>query len=528
MTSEVPVRQRIRAAFRTDRATGRVGLHRALGWGSVDMFISGTGGFIGGSLMFFYTTFAGIGPVMASFIIVTGRLIFDAIVSPLMGRFSDQFIRTRLGRRFGRRRFFLLIGTPLSLSFVLLWVTGASPLYYIASLVLFEFVFSMVTIPWETLPTEMTDDYVQRTKMGTLRMWIASISSSLTTIIPAWLMKRLGSDDPHTYLYTGIFYAVLGAITLLVCYVCTWERPLSPETLDEIEEQAKKPALANLVATYAAVGTTLRIKTFRKHLVLYFATYGAIDAFNTIFLYFSTYSLLSAGQTTADGYLLLSLSVVGWFLAPVLGPLFVRFGARPLYVFGVSTGLVAMLGYGALYLWQDTIPHSSMMTVLVAISVIFQIGRSVIGFLPWNVFPFIPDLDEIISRQKRSGIFAGVMTFYRKASQVVITVAIGVVLQMGGLVTEKVDGALPTPDQQPSSAGVYIACLLVFLVGGLFVLLLWNALTFRLTRENHQRVIDEIARLRAGGSKADVPDEARAAMEELTGKSYDEWAWTGR
>jgi oligogalacturonide transporter len=216
-------------------------------------------------------------------------------------------------------------------------------------------------------------------------------------------------------------------------------------------------------------------------------------------------------------------------LSPILGSLFIKFGARPLYIVGVSTGLVAMVGYGLLYVMQSSVPKDSMMGVLVAISVVFQLGRSVIGFLPWNVFPFIPDLDEIISKEKRSGIFAGVMTFYRKASQVVITVLIGVVLQMGGLVTEKnADGTMPTPQQQPASASIYIACLLVFLIGGLFVLLLWNAVTFRLNRENHKLVIAEIARLREGGAKQDVPAAAREAMELLTGKDYDEWAWTGR
>ncbi|WP_336626601.1 MULTISPECIES: MFS transporter [unclassified Microbacterium] len=518
----------IKAPFLTDKAAGRVGLHRALGWGSVDMFVAGTSGFIGGSLLFFYTTFAGIDPLMAAFIIVTGRLIIDAVASPLMGRISDLFARTKLGKRFGRRRFFLLVGAPLSLSYILLWVTGASPLYYIVTLVVFELIFTMIVIPWETLPTDMTNDYVQRTKMGTFRMWIAAVSSSLTTIIPAWLMTQLGPDDPATYLYTGILYGAFGAVILLIAFFSTWEQPLDEIAMQKLDEEAKLSPFQGIVATFAAVGTTLRIKTFRKHLVLYFATYGAIDAFNTIFLYFATYSLIAAGQTTTDGYILLSLSIVGWFLAPFLGGLFIRFGARPLYIVGVSTGLIAMIAYGVLYLTQDAIPHNAIMTVLVAVSIVFQLGRSVIGFLPWNVYPFIPDLDEIISKEKRAGIFAGVMTFYRKASAVVITVLVGVVLQIGGLRTEKIDGKLPTPEQQPDTVAGYVAGLLVFLIGGLFVLLLWNAITFRLNRQNHALIISEIERLRAGGSKADVTVEARDAMELLTGKNYDQWAWTGR
>lgn len=518
----------IQAAFTTDKPAGRVGIHRAIGWGSVDMFVSGTSGFIGGSLLFFYTRFAEISPLTATFIIVTGRLILDAFASPIMGRVSDLFARTKLGQRFGRRRFFLLIGAPLSLSYILLWVTGASPLYYIASLVLFELVFTMVTIPWETLPTEMTSDYAQRTKMGTFRMWIAGVASTFTTIIPAWLMSLFGDDDPRTYLFTGTFYGVFGAVILLIAFFSTWEQPLSEAALEKIDEQSKVSPFAGLIATFQSVGTTLRIKTFRKHLVLYFCTFGAIDAFNMIFLYFATYSLAAAGQTTADGYVLLSLSIVGWFLAPVLGGLFIRYGARPLYIVGVSTGLFAMLGYGALYLLQDTVPHDSVMVTLVIISVVFQIGRSVIGFLPWNVFPFIPDLDEIISREKRAGVFAGVMTFYRKASSVVITVLVGVILSLGGLRTEKIDGKLPTSAEQPASVGGYVAALLVVLIGGLFVLLLWNAVTFRFNRQNHKLIVTEIERLRAGGDKADASQETKDAMLLLTGKDYDEWAWSGR
>ena len=38
--------------------------------------------------------------------------IIDAISNPLMGYISDNFGKTRLGKRFGRRRFFILLGIP--------------------------------------------------------------------------------------------------------------------------------------------------------------------------------------------------------------------------------------------------------------------------------------------------------------------------------------------------------------------------------------------------------------------------------
>ena len=53
--------------------------------------------------------------------VVKATLIFsiatylDVILNPLMGFITDSFYRTKLGRKFGRRRFFILTGIPLML-----------------------------------------------------------------------------------------------------------------------------------------------------------------------------------------------------------------------------------------------------------------------------------------------------------------------------------------------------------------------------------------------------------------------------
>jgi oligogalacturonide transporter len=38
--------------------------------------------------------------------------VLDAVVSPLMGFLTDNFGSTWLGKRFGRRKFFILLGIP--------------------------------------------------------------------------------------------------------------------------------------------------------------------------------------------------------------------------------------------------------------------------------------------------------------------------------------------------------------------------------------------------------------------------------
>jgi oligogalacturonide transporter len=96
-----------------------------LAYGANDILGAGSMAVISGWILYFYTTFCGLSATQAAAIFAIARLL-DAIVSPMVGHLSDNFYRTALGRRFGRRRFFLLIAIPLVPSFALMWVGGQS------------------------------------------------------------------------------------------------------------------------------------------------------------------------------------------------------------------------------------------------------------------------------------------------------------------------------------------------------------------------------------------------------------------
>ncbi|ULT55210.1 MFS transporter [Neobacillus drentensis] len=55
-------------------------------------------------------------------------------------------------------------------------------------------------------------------------------------------------------------------------------------------------------------------------------------------------------------------------------------------------------------------------------------------FVPWHLSPFILDADEMSTKQRREGIFASVMTFFRKLSVALDTFLVGAVLDAGGVV----------------------------------------------------------------------------------------------
>lgn len=88
----------------------KIGKKRKITWGTRIGF--GMGGILGsGALTFthtymvmFLTTQVGLAPAEAA-LIAAFAIYVDAVLAPLMGFISDNFYSTKIGRKFGRRRF---------------------------------------------------------------------------------------------------------------------------------------------------------------------------------------------------------------------------------------------------------------------------------------------------------------------------------------------------------------------------------------------------------------------------------------
>lgn len=210
----------------------------SIGYGLTDIMGGGAFTVIGAWLLFFYTTFVGLSPVEAASIVAIARIV-DAIVSLFMGSFTDHFYKNYFGKKFGRRRFFLLIGAPLMLVYALLWLDGMTYGFYLAVYLAFEIIAAMVLIPWETLPSEMTKDFNQRTKLSTCRMFLSASGTFLATFIPGLLIGYFGENSAHAYLINGVIFAVLFMVCVFISWKVTWERELTPEMLSGLEKNTR-------------------------------------------------------------------------------------------------------------------------------------------------------------------------------------------------------------------------------------------------------------------------------------------------
>src|SRR4051812_15302635 len=196
-------------------------------YGANDILGAGSMAVISGWVLIFYTTFCGLEAWQASVIFAVARLL-DAVASPVIGHISDNFGRTWLGRRFGRRRFFILAAIPLLPSFALMWVAGQGFLYYCVTYVLFELVYAMEIIPYETLAAEMAVDYRTKAKLAGSRILCGQISAIAAAFLPGWLIGRLGPNSPDTYLYMGMIFAAAFMVAATLLYLFSWERRRPP------------------------------------------------------------------------------------------------------------------------------------------------------------------------------------------------------------------------------------------------------------------------------------------------------------
>jgi len=481
----------------------------SIGYGVTDIMGGGAFTVIGAWLLFFYTTFVGLSPVEAASIVAIARIV-DAIVSLFMGSFTDHFYKNYLGKKFGRRRFFLLIGAPLMLVYALLWLDGMTWGFYLAVYLAFEIIAAMVLIPWETLPSEMTKEFNSRTKMSTCRMFFSATGTFLATFIPGLLIGFFGEHNANAYLINGVVFAVLFMVCVFISWKVTWERDLTPEMLAELERPSEaktfREKLAMLGNLFKDYGSTLKVRAFRKHLAIYLFSFTAKDVYNTVFVFFCVYCLHVSSSLAGT---LLSMSIVGLPVTLLAGMAIIKYGPSRLYVFAYTVMMTCLLGLFLVYQF----PTDNKVVLLVVLAAVYQVGRCVLEFTPWNVFPFIPDIDEMITRQRREGLFAAVMTFSRKTTVAIATFIVGLLLQSGGFVKGS--------QVQPESAVNTIASLLFIGTAGLLMLALWQALTFRLNKRTHKIFVDEVERLKANGAKSDVQPETREVVEDLTGYSYD-------
>jgi oligogalacturonide transporter len=476
-----------------------------IAYGLNDVLGAGSMAVISGWLIFFYTTFCGLSAVEAASIFAIARIL-DAVASPLIGHISDNLNKTKLGRRFGRRRIFLLIAIPLLPAFALMWVSGQHYWYYLLTFVFFELVYASVLIPYETLAAEMTDDYSKKAKFAGARILVGQISAIFAGILPNWIVNYVGGkENADTFLIMGIIFTLAFMLVVTITYLFTWERPPVIETEDE--NKPKISALNSLKKVFVNLSSTLRIRAFRLHLGMYLGGYISQDIFNAAFTYFVVFAL--GGSVVIASSLIANTYIAQLFAVALAIALVIRIGPAYTYRLAVSSYIAGILSLLILFLTFSEFPPGYL---LLGAVILAGLGRGALNYIPWNVYNYIADVDQIVTAKRREGSFAGVMTFIRKAAQAVAVMFVGIVIEWGGFVSGS--------ETQSTEA---IHTIVTVMVIGPIVLLLFGFFVsrrFKLNKDTHEVLMQEIEHLKSGASEPSS-EHSRTVVEDLSGWSYE-------
>ncbi len=197
-------------------------------------------------IMYFYTDVVGIGAAVVGTLLFVSR-IFDAVSDPIMGMIAD-----RTTTKWGKFRPYIIFGAiPLS---ILAVATFSAPdlssqgkvVYAYASYILLMICYTIVNIPYSSLPTVMTPISAQRAQLASYRMGFAFFGLLLVSAVTLPLVKLLGGDDEKAgFQYVMMIIASISFILYVVTYLGTKER---------VQEQAPSES-ASFKEDFAVVRT---------------------------------------------------------------------------------------------------------------------------------------------------------------------------------------------------------------------------------------------------------------------------------
>lgn len=170
--------------------------------------------------------------------------------------------------------------------------------------------------------------------------------------------------------------------------------------------------------------STLRVKEFRKHLAIYLLVQVTMDVFGQTFVFFVVHDW---NHTAAFASLLLGCAAVSLPLMPVFGWAMTKIGPKRLYAI-IFIGWLGTAWLFAAWMLVGTLPEPWWTVFAVIGSLWFFAFKSLCGYLPWAVFPYIADIDQIVTRRYRSATFSGIQASFRQLGSGIATIAVGLVL----------------------------------------------------------------------------------------------------
>ena len=421
----------------------------------------------------FYTDVVGADIALVGFVLLAIRL-FDAVSDPIIGALSD-----RTKSPLGRRRPWIALGVPpLIIALYLLFSPPAlsaegALLWFGVGLFVVFLAWTAITVPYESLGAELTQDYDERTAILSLRDGALILGTILAAASPAIIQGVLGlGDGPDAerakFRAVALSYAPLVVLACLACVLLVKER----------HGHRSSTALPSL----RTLGARLKNRPFRILLASYTIAAIGSNLPATLIPYYVDYVI---GDPNVEQYLLLYF-LTGVVLLPFWVRLAKRVGKKPAWL--AAAALNSLTFAGVFFLGPG---DSEAYAILVIAS---GLGFGATLALPSAMQADVIDYEELRSGERKEGEIIGLWAVSKK-----LAAAFGVFLAFPIL------GAVGyVPNAAQPEAVVLTLKILYALVPSLFNLLgLWVAWHYPIDKAAHEKILEAVRARRAGERFAD-------------------------
>jgi GPH family glycoside/pentoside/hexuronide:cation symporter len=258
-------------------------------------------------------------------LMILGRVV-DAIADPLIASWSD-----RSKSKFGRRRFFLIIGgLPLAFCGVMIFYppvasTSIFNIIYCAIIFgLFFFFYTMWVAPYIALIPELGHTEKQRVNMTTTQGYFALLGGGIVLIGGPYLIDLLKKSVGLTAAYQ-IMAAIMGVIGLIFLYMAVFA----------VDEKKFSDAKPSTVPFWKSVKTTLTNKVFRIFLITNMTFWFIFNTVRSSVIHI-TVTILKGSEGDAGTYNALIFAGAGAFFILNLF-LSRKVNKKTLYLFGLGS-----------------------------------------------------------------------------------------------------------------------------------------------------------------------------------------------
>lgn len=450
-------------------------------------------GAFGTFLLFYYNQVLGMSAGLAATAVGTA-VIIDAMTDPLAGSISDYW-KSPLGRR---HPFMYVSALPLAVSFFLLFNpprVGEIGLFIwlVAFTNLTRTAMTFYHVPHIALGAEITEDFSERSAVVGFRMffgtmgWLVVFWMGFGLFFSPTPEFRNGQLNAHAYPPFALTLAALMALT--IWWSAFGTRSVIPH-LPPTPVSARVNLKGVFVRTFTDMVDALRCGSFRwlfLGVLLLFVVVGVDGALN-LYIYTYFWELSRADIAIyALGYP--AGLLVGTMIAPMLQR---RYGKRPWLMFGTFSWafwqtIPIVLRFSGLLPANDS---EWLLPALFAMRVI-QGGSTVQSLVAFNAM-IADTIDEYeLSTGKRTdGIFYAASSFSGKAA-----VGIGNVIAGFGLdiISWPRGPHVRSAADVPHETLFHLGFMYGPLIGGLALVSVWCYTHYKMTREEHDRILDALS-----------------------------------